>query len=259
MPAVTFPVEALTATWGKTPGNKHRRSATHPSKTAMVGLVANAMGRDYTDPVDDLMELDFAVRIDRKGTIIADYHTVGNATGMAAIPSDNNRGIPLVKTPWTPQQMGVHQPVKNPDYTRSVKGLSRPKTVPANPKQIMDEYLVDWGFTVAFSGDETIIAAVATALQTPARPLFAGRKNNPLTTPPTPTITDSHSALDALKTTPPIRRRDTGPLTVWATTQPGETGTIPTDNPTVVKTSRGYARLESRHLVDPHPHTAEGS
>lgn len=259
MPTVTFPIESLTATWGKNPGNKHRRTATHPSKTAIVGLIANAMGRDWTDPVDDLMVLDFAVRIDRTGTVIADYHTVGSARGMAGIPSDNNRGIPLVKTPWTPQPMVLHQPVKNPDYTKPVKGLNRPKTVTANPKQIVDEYLVDWGFTVAVSGDETTITSVAAALQAPARPLFAGRKNSPLTTPPIPTVTASNSALDALKTAPPIRRSDTGLLTVWATTGPGEKGTIPTDNPTILTTRRGHARLETRHLVDPHPHTTEGS
>ncbi|WP_371619915.1 CRISPR-associated protein Cas5 [Streptomyces sp. NBC_00454] len=43
----------------------------------MVGLCAAALGRDRTDPVDDLAELVFGVRADHPGTPVRDYHSVG--------------------------------------------------------------------------------------------------------------------------------------------------------------------------------------
>src|SRR5699024_9602305 len=60
---------------------------THPTKTGVIGLVANALGRSRTDDVSDLTGLLYAVRVDREGTLERDYQTAGNGA-MSLLPGD---------------------------------------------------------------------------------------------------------------------------------------------------------------------------
>jgi len=49
-----------------------------PSKSGVIGMVANALGRGYEDPIEDLASLKMGVRIDQPGTILKDYGVATN-------------------------------------------------------------------------------------------------------------------------------------------------------------------------------------
>ncbi|MFI8265493.1 type I-E CRISPR-associated protein Cas5/CasD [Streptomyces sp. NPDC085665] len=63
--------------WGAVSRFSRRDTHSRPTKSAVIGLCAAALGRDRTDPVDDLAQLAFGVRADHPGTPVRDYHTVG--------------------------------------------------------------------------------------------------------------------------------------------------------------------------------------
>lgn len=52
-----------------------RATALTPSKSAIVGLLAAAQGRRRSDPIEDLVDLHFAVRVDQSGSLLRDYQT----------------------------------------------------------------------------------------------------------------------------------------------------------------------------------------
>ncbi|MCT2287687.1 type I-E CRISPR-associated protein Cas5/CasD [Corynebacterium sanguinis] len=61
--------------WGDESRYKTRATAATPTKSGVVGLLAAAQGRRRTDPVEDLAELTFAVRVDQSGSLLRDYQT----------------------------------------------------------------------------------------------------------------------------------------------------------------------------------------
>lgn len=65
--------------WGTTSRFDERDTQLEPSKSGVLGLVCAALGRDRTEPVDDLAGLRMGVRVDREGIPMRDYHT---ATGV---------------------------------------------------------------------------------------------------------------------------------------------------------------------------------
>jgi CRISPR system Cascade subunit CasD len=54
---------------------ERRGTARMPTKSAVVGMLAAAMGRGRQESVEDLMALKFAVRMDNGGVVIRDFHT----------------------------------------------------------------------------------------------------------------------------------------------------------------------------------------
>lgn len=66
------------ASWGDTAVGEYRPSYKHPSRTAVLGLVAAALGIGR-DEEDRLLGLDrdyrMAVRVERGGELLRDYHT----------------------------------------------------------------------------------------------------------------------------------------------------------------------------------------
>lgn len=63
--------------WGMESHFETRQTDRYPSKSAIVGLIAGVMGyrREENDKMAELNKIDFAVRIDQKGTLLRDYHT----------------------------------------------------------------------------------------------------------------------------------------------------------------------------------------
>jgi CRISPR system CASCADE complex protein casD len=61
--------------WGTQSRYRRRDSGHEPSKSGVIGLIAAALGRARTEPVDDLAQLTFAVRVDAPGTLLRDYQT----------------------------------------------------------------------------------------------------------------------------------------------------------------------------------------
>ncbi|MEW5725478.1 MAG: type I-E CRISPR-associated protein Cas5/CasD, partial [Thermodesulfobacteriota bacterium] len=115
----------------------------------VVGLVAAAMGRDRTEPIDDLAALRFGVRVDREGVVKEDYHTAG----------------------------GKHQ---DPE-SYGVAKANGSKPLPALSWRY---YLHDAAFLVGLEGDEDLLRRVHSALLAPKYPIFLGRMSCVPSPPP---------------------------------------------------------------------------
>ncbi len=61
--------------WGVDSRFTVRETQRYPSKSGVLGLLAAAMGRRRTDPVEDLLHLSFGVRVDQPGRLMSDFHT----------------------------------------------------------------------------------------------------------------------------------------------------------------------------------------
>jgi CRISPR system Cascade subunit CasD len=59
-----------------------------PTKSGVVGLIAAALGRRRTDPIEDLQKLKFGVRIDQIGKLVKDFHTAHTFDGKQSFISD---------------------------------------------------------------------------------------------------------------------------------------------------------------------------
>lgn len=73
-------IDAPMQSWGTTSRFIIRETATEPTKSGIVGLLAAALGiaRDDTERIARLAELRMGVRVDREGIIERDYHTTQN-------------------------------------------------------------------------------------------------------------------------------------------------------------------------------------
>jgi CRISPR system Cascade subunit CasD len=72
--------DAPMQSWGQRSRFVVRDTATEPTKSGVVGLLAAALGipRDDDNAVIELARLKMGVRVDREGTLERDYHTVQN-------------------------------------------------------------------------------------------------------------------------------------------------------------------------------------
>ncbi|MCL3778431.1 MULTISPECIES: type I-E CRISPR-associated protein Cas5/CasD [unclassified Actinomyces] len=72
--------------WGVRSRFTERRTELAPSKSGVIGMLAAAVGRRRTDPVEDLLTLRFGVRKDQPGTVIRDFHTARTLDGKDSMP-----------------------------------------------------------------------------------------------------------------------------------------------------------------------------
>lgn len=72
--------------WGTSSRFTKRRTSSEPSKSGIIGLLAAAQGRRRVDPVEDLVDLKMAVRIDQPGTRERDFHTTHSFDGETSYP-----------------------------------------------------------------------------------------------------------------------------------------------------------------------------
>lgn len=68
--------------WGTRSRFSERDTELEPSKSGVIGLVAAALGRPRSEPLDDLAAVRLGVRVDREGIVMRDYHTAGAGTGI---------------------------------------------------------------------------------------------------------------------------------------------------------------------------------
>jgi CRISPR system Cascade subunit CasD len=114
-----------------------------PTKSGIVGLLANAYGRGRTESIDDLAGLTMAVRADEAGRPLTDFQIAGH------------------------------------DGWRSANGKLHTDTSKIRRKG----YLTDAVFTAALTGPAQVIDRTAAAVARPARPLFLGRRCCPPAAP----------------------------------------------------------------------------
>ncbi len=79
---LTGPMQA----WGDRSRFVRRETATEPTKSGIVGLLAAAQGRRRTDPVEDLAALQFGVRVDQPGSLLRDFQTARSLDGTRVMP-----------------------------------------------------------------------------------------------------------------------------------------------------------------------------
>jgi CRISPR system Cascade subunit CasD len=63
--------------WGTKSNFSHRDTEPEPSKSAVIGLLCAALGRNRHNALDDLNTLKMGVRVDQAGTIRKDFQTAG--------------------------------------------------------------------------------------------------------------------------------------------------------------------------------------
>lgn len=151
--------------WGSGSRFTERGTQHEPTKSGAIGLLAAALGRRRTDPVDDLASLKFGVRIDQPGSFEEDFQT-------------------------------EHKRVWDKDRARWVVDAS--KSLPLTRRH----YLADAVFVAAFEGDSELLHVCAEALDSPVFPLFLGRRSCPPACRVLLGISEDETLLGALKNHP---------------------------------------------------------
>ena len=129
---------------GPAPGIYERPTETMPSLSGVIGIIANALGRRRTESIEDVaVGADLAVRADRPGRLLCDFHTIGTP-GRYALASNTGKQL-------------------------------------ANPVVTDRFYLSDAAFLAVYTPPPDGLSAtdVLDALANPARPLYLGRRSCP--------------------------------------------------------------------------------
>ncbi|MFG1918083.1 type I-E CRISPR-associated protein Cas5/CasD [Micromonospora sp. NPDC048898] len=140
--------------WGDHSTFTERDTRAYPTRSALIGLIAAALGRHREHPIDDgdhdLGALQFTIRVDRPGTPLVDFHTVGG-------------GLPPARTVMTASG------TRRPAATATIVSRRR--------------YLSDAVFTVAATGALPTLTAIAAALDQPVWAPYLGRRSCPAEAP----------------------------------------------------------------------------
>lgn len=86
MPTLLLRLAGPMQSWGATSRFDERDTQLEPSKSGVLGLLCAALGRDRSEPLEDLAALKMGVRVDREGVLMRDYQTatgIMTATGKA--------------------------------------------------------------------------------------------------------------------------------------------------------------------------------
>ena len=159
-----FRLYGAMASWGGIAVGEFRPSQMQPTRSAVLGLLAAALGirRDQESALHELSELaTFAARLDLPGNSLRDYHTI-------QAPSSG-------KQVFRTRRDEVNQTKLNTILS------SR-------------DYRTDSGATIALQAHESAQNRVyewQSALRQPALPLYLGRKSCPLALPTDPTVVEA--------------------------------------------------------------------
>ncbi len=192
-------LEGPLQSWGDVAFDRHRPTAAFPTKSALSGIFASALGWTYRDgtqinALQDAME--YAVREDRRPTPLRDFQTawLGREAGGWTHWGYEARG--------GSQKDGTHLMEKH--------------------------YLADGSFLVAcsVSSGPVNLDELQQALERPARPLFLGRK----ACPPSMKLFEGRatgaSARDALSRVPVRTQYDAPPLRCWSEPEAEDPGIL---------------------------------
>lgn len=75
--------------WGDSSRFARRTTRREPTKSGVVGLIASALGRTREDSVDDLAQLELAVRVEQPGQLMRDFQTERPMGGGKPMPLSN--------------------------------------------------------------------------------------------------------------------------------------------------------------------------
>jgi CRISPR system Cascade subunit CasD len=179
-----FTLYAPLSSWGEITVGEDRGSWDRPSRSAVLGLLAAALGiiRDDQSAHDELdRTYGFGVRLDAGGAVLFDYHTVQSAAE-----------IDIRRT------FGQRRPVSR----KQVLSVAEHHTV-VSRRELRQEALstaVIWSLR---ADPRWPLAAIKGALERPQFVLYAGRKANPLALPLAPQLVDATTLAEAFAARPP--------------------------------------------------------
>jgi len=169
------------ASWGEVAVGEDRPSASAPSLSAVLGLLAAAVGLERSDPGQEafLAGYGVAVRVYASGEMLRDYHTVQQppATALKKRPHETRR-----------------------DELDALFAYQRQHPKTSGTIVTRRDYRADGRWAVAVwarDGAPYSIDELAAALARPKFPLYLGRKSCPPSLPLSPTQVDADSAADA--------------------------------------------------------------
>jgi CRISPR system Cascade subunit CasD len=177
MDYLVFQLQAPLAAWGEPAVGEYRGSANHPGESALLGLLAAALGITRDDEAA-LLALQagyrFAVGVQSTGTLLRDYHT-------AQVPSRSDlKGRPHA-TRADELALPRHQLntiLSTRDYRQGSACLVAVQALADAPHELQ---------------------ALAAALHTPRFVLYLGRKACPLAAPLCPQVVGSDSVRSAFE------------------------------------------------------------
>jgi CRISPR system Cascade subunit CasD len=252
-------LEGPMQSWGnrvRGPNGAHRSTHTRPTKSGVIGLVANALGRDFSDCISDLAALSFGVRADAPGVLEVDYHTSGAGT-FPLLPGEAYRN-----RKWTRRLRSGQMVLGEHEYAAAANVTWDPNTVSlvadaGNVVVTHDWYLADASFLAVLLGPSALIDEIAEALAKPRRPMYLGRRAFLPSCPILAGTANLSDPIAALAVPVRAQRSRPGPMRAWIEPTPHCAGVaaeaIPVSDQPVSfggPTSRA-ARLELAASVDP--------
>ncbi len=142
MTSVVLRLEGPLQAWSAQGKLGIRDTEREPTKSGVLGLVGAALGmpRDDDATLAELRGLAMAVRVDRPGSLLRDFHTAGGGRfrGQKYTAHDTSSCVPTERY-----------------------------------------YLQDASFVAALEGDDKLVERIAAALRSPRWPLFLGRRSCP--------------------------------------------------------------------------------
>ncbi|WP_436536026.1 type I-E CRISPR-associated protein Cas5/CasD [Actinoplanes sp. HUAS TT8] len=72
--------------WGSSSRFARRGTEIAPTKSGVIGMLAAAKGIRRTEPITELLGLEFGVRLDQPGQILRDFQTARSLDGRASAP-----------------------------------------------------------------------------------------------------------------------------------------------------------------------------
>lgn len=177
-PILFLRLEGAMQSWGERAQWNYRDTALMPTKSGVIGLIACAMGMSRKDPavVKLSQALSTAVRADRQGRLVTDYHTV---SGMIRTANGGQRG--------------------KKDKNSTIISYR--------------QYLQDASFLAGVSGERNILKECADALQAPKWAVYLGRRSCVPSAPVFIGISEEYASLaDAMNRYPLSARRDETPV-----------------------------------------------
>lgn len=191
-----FRLHGALASWGDIAVGDIRPSYSYPSKSAVIGLLAAALGckRNENEKQAELAKLVFSVRIDALGASIEDYHTVQTPTEQA-IKYDRT------KASWT--RLDEIEAIK----WRVIRSQSNAE---AGAIQSKRTYYCDSVYSIALCENEndkinwqtfefSKLQDIVAFLKEPRFVLYLGRKSCPLSLPLEPQIVTTNNCKNAFR------------------------------------------------------------
>lgn len=172
IPILYFRIEGPLQSWGEHSYWDYRDTADFPSKSGVMGLLCCAAGIERGDSriSDYCSHLTLAIRADRRGSVLKDFHTIQS------------------------------------DKILTAKGKQR---AGGNTIVTKRSYIQDASFLIAISGEEDMLEFLFGALQNPKWPIYLGRKSCLPSVPVYPYITKEFTSLtDFINAMPLISRHD---------------------------------------------------